>query len=304
VSQITIAASETAFNAMFAVLRDRFVFSTSKSGDFGPFTAAIAVQVHLDGGTVDLRADNTVQVKEVDIKWDTLDLSFGFDIPELCVGGNCIIPTPFGCAVRLPRFCLFSSDPDISITLPLGGIVTSEVSATGSLAVKYAVNSARPAGMNDWDAQDAVPSLANQWQVFLDPQFVDVDVFDIADIVGDLLDTAFNTAIDGLLGWLPGWARTLIRRIIGPIVDLVREILDIGDDIQEWISDLLNVSFGLVDLLAEFLAEHFAAESILQIEDPYPILRAQPPLVAVNIPIRNLAVHNDADEMILEANVG
>lgn len=313
-AHLTIAASEKTFEALFETLRDNFQLDLSDSADFGPFSAAYAVKAHLEGGSVDLRADNTVQIKELDIKWDQLDLSLGLDIPEICVGGFCIIPNPFGgCILRAPRLCAFSADPDISLTLPLGGLLTSELSVTGSLLTRYATNPARPAGMNDWDAQDAVPSLASHWQLFVDPQFVDVDIFDIADIVGDLLENAVNAAIDNLLGFLPGWARDLLKALLGPVIDLIRAILDIPDDIQEWISDLLNVSFGLLDIVLQLVADHFAAKAPLhQIEDPYPILEATANpnpgapthLIPVKIPIRDLRVFNNDVEMVLEANVG
>lgn len=313
-AHLTIAASEKTFKALFDAIRDNFNFARSDSADFGPFTAGYALEAHLEDGTLDLRADNTVQIKELDIKWDKLDLTLGLDIPEICVGGFCIIPSPFGgCWLRAPEICIFSSDPDISFTLPLGGLITSELSVTGSLLTKYAVNPARPGGMNDWDAQDATPSLANHWQLFLDPQFVDVDIFDIADIVGDLLENAVNAAIDNLLSFLPGWARDLIKAILGPIIDLIRAILDIPDDIQEWISDLLNVSFGILDFIVQMVADYFANQYPLhQIEDPYPILEAAanpnssflPSLVPVKIPIRDLRVFNNDQEMILEGNVG
>jgi hypothetical protein len=313
-AHLTIAASEKTFKALFEDIRDDFKFARSDSGDFGPFTAAYSLEAHLEGGTVDLRADNTVQIKELDIKWDKLDLTLGLDIPEICIGGFCIIPNPFGgCIVRAPRICIFSADPDISFTLPLGGLITSEMSVTGSLLTKYAINPARPAGMNDWDAQDSNPSLANHWQLFVDPQSLDVDVFDIADIVGDLLENAVNAAIDNLLGFLPGWARDLIKAILGSFIDLIRAILDIPDDIQEWISDLLNVSFGILDFILQLVADYFANQSPLhQIEDPYPILEAtdnpNPGLPAsiapVKIPIRDLRVFNNDQEMVLEGNVG
>lgn len=313
-SHLTIAASEKTFKALFEAIRDNFKFTRSDSGDFGPFTAAYSLEAHLEGGTVDLRADNTVQIKELNIKWDRLDLTLGFDIPEICVGGFCIIPNPFGgCLVRAPRICIFSADPDISFTLPLGGLITSEISVTGSLLTKYALNPARPSGMNDWDAQDANPSLASHWQLFIDPQFIDVDVFDIADIVGDLLENPVNAAIDNLLGFLPRWARNLIKALLGPIIDLIRDILDIPDDIQEWISDLLNVSFGVLDFILQLVADYFANKYPLhQIEDPYPLLETAtnpnpvfpPSIVPVKIPIRDLSVFNNDQEMILEGNVG
>lgn len=313
-AHLTIAASEKVFTGLFAAVRDNFLLESSDSRDFGPFTAGYYLKAHLEDGSVDLRADNTVQIKELDIKWDKLDLTLGIDIPEICVGGFCIIPNPFGgCILRAPRVCIFSDDPDISFTLPLGGLITSEISVTASLLLKYAINPDRPGGMNDWDAQDADPSLANHWQLFIDPQFIDVDIFDIADMVGDLLENAINAAIDNLLGFLPGWARDLVKAIIGSAIDLVRAILDIGDDIQEWISDLLNVSFGILDFILQLIADYLANKSPIQlIEDPYPILPAADnpnpgapaKIVPVKIPIRDLQVYNDDKEMVLQGNVG
>jgi len=312
-SHLTVAASEDTFVRLFNAIRDNFTFAKTDSGSFGPFTAGYDIALHLENGSVDLRADNTVLVDELDIKWDKLNLTLGFDIPSICVGGFCIIPNPFGgCWLRAPRICVFEDNPDVSVTLPLGGF-TSEVSLAASLVTKYRIDPARPSGMNDWDAQDAVPPLYNQWQLFLNPQWVDVDLIDIADTVGDLLENAVRAVIDGLLGWLPGWAKDIIWAIIGPVIDLIRAILDIPDDIQEWISDLLNVSFGLIDIIGQVVLDYFAAKTPLySLEDPYPILDSadnpNPPdpnrLIPVKIPIRDLAVFNNDVEMILEANVG
>jgi hypothetical protein len=316
-AHLTVAANERAFRRLFDALRDAFTFEKADSGDFGPFTASYDIECHFENGSVDLRGDNTVLVSELDIKWDRLNLSLGIDIPELCVGGFCIIPNPFGgCILRAPEICAFSGDPDISLTLPLGGI-TSEVTLAGSLVGRYFVHPDRPPGMNDWDAQDPEAPLYNRWRIFLDPQWIDVDPIDVADTVGDLLEAAVNDAIDGLLGWLPGWARDLLKALLGPVIDLVRAILDIPDDIQEWVSDLLNVSFGLLDIIGQFVIDYFAsANELTHIEDPFPILEPAanpnqvsggsvlPDLVAVKMPIRDFRVFNDDVEMVVEANVG
>ena len=305
-SHLTVAASEKAIVKLFEVLRDNFSFAKSDGADFGPFTASYAVALHLAGGSVDLRGDNTIQISELDIKWDTLSVSLGIDIPEICVGGFCIIPNPFGgCLVRAPRICIFSDRPDITIPLDLSGLVTSELSVTGSLVTKYRVDPARTPGMSDLDAEDA--GIPNKWQVFIDPEFVDIDVFDIADIVGDLLEDAVRSALDGILGPLPGWAKDLILAILGPVIDLIRAILDIPDDIDEWLSDLLGTSLGLLDAITGFVADYFANKNpIFEFEDPYPILDAVPstPLIPVKIPIRDASVRVTDTEMILEANVG
>lgn len=311
-ANLTIAVSEGSFVRLFNAIRDNFTFAAADSADFGPFTASYDVAFHLENGSVDLRSDNTVKVDELDIKWDKLDLSLGIDIPSICIGGWCIIPTPFGCALRLPRICIFDDDPDISLTLPLGGI-TSEVSLIGRLVMRHFDNPARPPGMNAWDAQDAVPSLASEWRLFFDDPIVDIDPIDVADTVGDLLEAAVNAAVDNLLFFLPGWARDIIKGILGPVIDLVRAILDIPDDIQEWISDLLNVSFGLLDIIAQFIIDYFGDKtSLTAIEDPYPLLPATANpnnfgpamLIPVKIPIRKLNVFNTDVEMVLEADIG
>lgn len=300
-SDLTVAASEDTFRELFAVLRDNFTLSASDSGSFGPFTASYDVALHLEDGTVDLRADNTVSVKELDVKWDTLSVSVGFDIPEICVGGWCVIPTPFGCALRLPEICVFSADPDVTIPLDLSGLVASELSVTASLRTEYFVDPARPPGLSPVQAQNA--GVPNEWRVFLDPETVDVDVFDIADIVGDLLEDAATAAVNALLPG-PQWANDLVLAILGPVIDLIRDILDLPDDIEEWFSDLLNVSFGLLDLIIATVADYFAAGTpILKFEDPYSILKASGGLIPVKIPITDFTVQVNDDEMVLEANV-
>lgn len=302
-SHITVAASEKAFRELFAVLRDSISFSDSNSGNFGPFSASYSVAFHLEDGTVDLQDGNKVAIKELDIKWDKLEAGVGFDIPEICVGGWCILPTPWGCAIRLPKICVFSKNPDIGITLDLSGIITSEISATASPVVKYRVDPARPPAMLDLDAEAA--GIPNKWQLFIDPVTVDVDLFDVADIVADLLEKAVKTAINNILFFLPDWAKGLIWAILGPVIDLIRAILDLPDDIAEWFSNLLGVSLGLINTIATVVADHFAKEyPIYELEDPYPILPASSGLIPVKIPIKNLAVQVNSKEMILRADVG
>lgn len=313
-AQITLAASEKAFVRLFERVRDEFEFAAADSADFGAFSAGYDIKMHLEGGTVDLRADNTVSIRELDLKWDKLDFFVALDIPEICVGGFCIIPSPWGCVLRAPRICIFDDDPDITLPLPLGGLLTSEISVVASLLFKYFVDPDRQAWMDDWDAAEQDPSVANRWQLFLDPQTIDLDVFDFADIVGDLLENAADAAIDNLLGWLPGWARDIIKGIIGGAIDVLRAILDIGDDIEEWLSDLFNFSFGLTDLILTFIADYLAAQTpLFELEDPFKIMdeaenpntsNGLPKLARVRVPIKDVKVFNNAQEMILEANIG
>ena len=107
------------------------------------------------------------------------------------------------------------------------------------------------------------------------------------------------------LFFLPGWAKNLIKAILGPVVDLVRAILDIGDDIDEWLSDLLGVSLGVFDLIITLVADFFAAKfPLLEIEDPFPILPYSGSLIPVKLPIEELGVNINDDELVLTATVG
>ena len=157
--------------------------------------------------------------------------------------------------------------------------------------------------MSDHDAQDA--NVPSKWQLYLNPGWLDIDLIDFADTVGNILDAAIDAAIDGLLGGLPGWVRGLIRAILGPIVALIRAILDLADDIQEWLSNLLGVSLGLFNTIVTLVADYFAKRyPFLEFEDPIQVLDPEVNLIAVKVPIRDLDVLITDDEMVVTANVG
>lgn len=302
-SDFTVAASEDTFRELFAVVRDNVAESTTGSEDLGPFSVSWNLGFHLEDGSVDLQSDNTVLVSELDVVYDPVLLTFGVDIPEVCIGGFCVFPTPFGCALRAPRICVFSADPDLSIPVDLGALIESEVSGSFQIDTRYFVDPGRTAGMTNLDAEDA--GVPNRWQFLLDPVWLDIDPLDIADTVGNILDQAIENAIDGLLGWLPGWAKDLIKALLGSVVDLVRAILDIADDIDEWLSNLLGVSIGILDFVLTMVADYFASQyPLFEVEDPYPILDYDGPLIPVKVPLQNMGVTVNDDEMILQADVG
>jgi hypothetical protein len=154
----------------------------------------------------------------------------------------------------------------------------------------------------------------NQWHLFLDPQFIDLDLFDFPDIVGDLIEDALTAAIETIIPG--GWVRDVILAIVGGIADLIRFILDIPDEIDEWLSDLFNVSFGLFDFLTSLVLDFFGnCVPLFRIDDPFEIMPAQVnqnvllsgavvTLAPVKIPIQDLSVRVNNDEMIVESELG
>lgn len=307
-ADLELAVSEAAADRLFRKLRDQFSASHSDSGSFGPFSVSYSVGVKLKNGKIEFQNNGTVRIKELDIVYDPLKLTFGIDIPKVTLGGFCIIPTPFGCALRAPKITFFSGNPDISVPIDLGGIITTEVSASCSAKIKHFADPAGT-GLTPWAALAA--GVPDKWQVFLEPGYLDIDFIDIADTVGNLIDKLVNAAVDTLLGFLPGWARDLIKAILGSLTDLIRTILDIGDDIEEWLSNLLGVSLGLFDFIAQLVLEYLADRyPIFAFDENYPLLPATPApggtpiLVPVLVPIRAPSVAVNDDELVISASAG
>jgi hypothetical protein len=297
-----VALSEKPVDRLFDTIRDGVHLADSGSADFGPFSAGYDVALHLENGTVDLRSDGSISLSELDIVFDALDVYLGIDIPEQCVGGWCVLPTPWGCAVRLPRVCIFTANPDLAIGLDLSWL-RSEISARLAPVVKYSTNPGRTAAMNDWDALDA--GVPNHWQLYVDPITIDFDLIDVADVIGDFLDEAIDAALRALLWWVPGWAMDLILAITGPLVDLVRDILDVGDDVEEWLSNLLGVSLGLFNAILTAVADVFAStHPLVEFADPIQILPAAGPLIPVLMPIEYLGVDVSDTELTLSVDIG
>lgn len=296
---IQLAISENSMKTVLQNLITNFQFSKSGSST-GNFRASYNVGARLTGGTIDLKdTPDEVVLKEIDILWNPLNVTLEVDIPQVCVGGFCIIPNPFGgCWVRAPQICLFTANPDISIPLNLNGLITSEVSGGFYPEIKYFDEPANN-GMNSYQAYNA--NLMDKWQIFLKARWIDLDIIDIADSVGNLLDSIIDNFINGIFGGLPGWAKDILSWLLHGISDIIRGILDIGDDISEWISDLLGVSFGLFDFLLQAIGNYISSSHPLyQISNPYPIIAGNNPVL---IPIENIATDITNDEFVINVTI-
>jgi hypothetical protein len=287
---ITTAVSEKAFEKIFAAVVKGFKVFCSDNGRFGPFSAHYAVGAHLEGGSIDLRSNGTIKVSELDVKWDALNLSFCIDIPEICTPGGCIIPIPFdGCLLDVPSYCFFSGNPDLCIPIDLSGLLTSEISFTAGVKVFYGTSSGLP----------------NRWQIVLVPTLpFDLDIIDIADTIGDLLEKSVKAAIDVLLAGFPDWAKDVFKFLFGSIVDFIRFALDIPDDIGEWLLDALT-DLGVFNVLLAAL-DGFLTDLVppLEIEDPIPVLPAEDGLIPVRLPLEFIGIRINSDELITEGDIG
>jgi hypothetical protein len=303
VSHITIAASANGFKELFAVVRDNFTFAKSDGASFGPFSASYSVKLHLSGGTVQLNDDDTIEVKHLDVVWDTLKLTICFELPGFTIPGFCIVPDPWnGCLVGVPDIPIGGP---ICVPLNLSGLVSEISDLKASLKPLYFIDPARDPSWSDLDAE--FNGHPNKWKIFIDPEFVLVEPIDVPGTVANVFENLVKDAVEDMFpSWLPGWAKHLVLAALGPILDLVTGLLNIADDITDFIGDLLGPAFfGIIGLLETAVADYFAAQyPIYQFEDPYPILEAGGGLIPVKIPIRDLESHVNSKEMIVTADVG
>ncbi len=300
-SHITIAASANAFRQLFIAVRSNFTFSRSDTVNFGPFSASYSVVAHLEGGTIQLNDDNTIEIQDIDLVFNTLMLTLCFDLPAYCTPGFCIVPDPWnGCLVGVPQFCIGGP---ICAPLNLSGLVSEISDIKANLVARYFVDPTRDPSWSDLTAE--FNGKSNKWQVFINPVSVLINPIDVPATVGNLLENAVKNAINNFLPWwLPDWAKDLIFGFLGPILALVKDILGIVGEVSEFISDLLGNQLGLLGLIETAIADYFANRTpIYEFEDPYPVLTGGG-LIPVKIPIRNLGAAVNSKEMVILADVG
>lgn len=255
----------------------------------------------LEGGRLDfvgpspnhpIYRDGFIDMRELDIIWDRLRFGVDINLPEISIGGQCILRLPIvGCVARIPRLSVWGRNPDIGASISLNHVIRSEVSVGAAPRVV--------AGMSD----DVPPRP--QWHIVPDMVNVDVDLIDIADTVGDLVQRLLDRLVDAALGWLPDWARDIIDAIAGGIVWMIRRLLDLGDDVSEWLARILRHSVGLFNIIAQYLLDRFENDMVLfAVDNPYTLLEAstanpampeQPPVL---LPIRRIVPSVSDSELV------
>lgn len=296
------AVSAAAFEKIFTAIVEGFRFSKSGKESYGLSSVNYDVVARLEGGSLEMRDDGTIVVREIDVKWDKFKLSIGIDIPKICVGGGevCLMP-PYpscnvpivGCrdCVALPSYCFFSDSPDITVPIDLSESITSEVTFKMPIETFYGVCSEKP----------------NRWQVVSIPTLPpDLYITEIADTVGDLFKSRLKCAIDNLLSSskAPDWAINLIYETLGGIDNIIRNILNIPEDIGKWFIDMIRkieVTKSLLNDLHDYLTSRIS--TALEIEDPFQVLRADGPIIPVKVPIEFIEVSVNSHEIVIRGDV-
>lgn len=285
---LTGAVSAGTLSKLFDAFMKGFKFKASGSSSYGPFTVGYDVAAHLESGSISLTSAGGIELKDMVVRWDTLSLTLGVQLPNVCTPGFCLVPIPFdGCAVYISPQCIWSSPPEISFTIDLGGFLDSKATLTGIPRVFYGVGS----------------GVTNRWQVAVEPVLpILIDIVDLADTAGDLFNTLVTGAIDSLISGLPGWAKDLINSVLGGVDDIIRTVLGIPDDIITWLEDLIS-SLGIYQDLVDALAQYISI-TVFELDDPFQALPADGALIPVMLPIQYLGITVDASEMVIRGDIG
>jgi hypothetical protein len=306
-ADLTIAVSEAVCAKTLEVVVANFGFDVSDQADFGAFRVGYDGRLVLKGGSLELRDDGTIRLRELDARWDKLDFSLAVKLPEISFGGG-LVEVPLG-SILVPGTGVFSSGKTVTFTVHLAPFVKHELSLVGSPLIQHFRPGVTPIGKHCQDLHTAldIDDTKQQWRVFCDPQTIDFDLFDFADTVGDLFEEAFTGALDAALP--RGLLHDLILAGIGSIADLLRTLLDIPDDISEWLSDLFNVSLGVFNLILQFVADFFGkCISFFQLDDPYPMfpktVEKGVELPDVTVPLEHLTATVSDVELVVTADIG
>jgi hypothetical protein len=343
-SNVTIAANVKALNEVFADLATKInsLPPISKGGSIGPFSANFELGFLVSNiANVISLSPGGININNLEITYKPLSLTISIALPTIQIGGGCIIPNPFGgCILSIPTMTIIPPNTSIDASIDLGGIFASSISGEFSITPTKQVLQAKgsltpheahatpdtsndilnnfesiissnlpflPSSVVTAIANIFVPfvkdDLADKWLFHLDDIWVNLNLIDIGDTVVNILDL-ITQAILSFLD-IPSFVAGLVEDLLQPIFKLIGEALDIGNDIVNWLSNLFQTSFGLINILTTYLSNViFAMWPVFKFEDPFPILPASGTLIPILVPIEKVAIAISApQEVVISANI-
>jgi hypothetical protein len=298
-SQLTLAISERTLRAVVTAVEKDYEFSSSGHTN-GDVSVGFDAAAHAEGGVITLIGPRPrpfynggiVDVSGVEIIWDKLDGYLQVYIPQVCLGGFCIVPSPFGCIISAPRVCFFGTTIRVGLNLG-GGLIVSRVSL--GFAPKV---------------MDVQTSDGRQWHVIAHTVYSQINLIDWGATLDNIVHAAVKAIVNDLLGFLPDWAKDLITSVLGDLADWICGLIGLGPKIVDWLQQQLGVSLGLFDLALVAIAQHFEDKLVLlSLDNPYKLMdgvdptSTLPALPPVEVPIASLAADIADHELIAKIGV-
>ncbi|MGD9533017.1 MAG: hypothetical protein AB7V56_04510 [Candidatus Nitrosocosmicus sp.] len=307
-SDITVAISEEGFKKIFqaAIQGIKFSFEDTIGSTFSIHYKIVG---KLKNGSINFE-NGYMEIKELDIFWETFKITLGVDIPTIPIIPSVCVDLGLG-TICTPGFSLFTGNPDLSIPIDVSGF-TSEVTVFR-------------ANLKTW--YTTYSGGINKWEFHLDPLLpIQIDFIDLADTIADKLDDFLDNVINILP--IPGWAKAAVDAAKDLIIDTIRDALDIPSDILAWVQTLLVDLLDLNDNIWKWIKDFFDVQvALFAFEDPLLILpkssnftkinelndlydpvaigqTINPPLVPVKLPIEYIGVEINTNELIVKADIG
>lgn len=343
-ASVTIAASVKALNTVLGDLEAKInsLPPITKTGTIGPLSASFQLGFVVSNlaNTITLLPTG-VNINNLEITYKPLILTISIALPTIQLGGECIVPNPFGgCLVRLPTITIIPPGTSIDVPIDLSGIFAGSFSgefnitptkqvllAKGSLTTHQAhltqdttdeilhnfeqiVSSEipfLPSSATQAIANIFVPSvkgnLADKWLFHLTDVWSDLVLIDVGDTTINILDKITSWILSAL--HIPSAVQGIVESILQPVFNAIGQALDIGNDITKWLSNLFQTSFGLFNVLESFIANViFRMWPVFKFEDPYPMIEDNSGLIAVLVPVENVGVAISApQEVVISANI-
>lgn len=270
-SDVAFAINEATFNSVFSrALASLKQLPFDGSSSLGPIWLGVEGAIHIEGaGDIDFEDGNTFLLKELDIGWDSLILRLGLDLPTIIVGKFCVIrfpdDTPFVggvCIFEFPGVTLFDGAPDIGpVKVNLNAIIpfiVTEISGRFNIDIR---------------------KDGNFQKIYADPEAIDLDPIAINDTFGKLpaiIKVGVAACAALVVSKVPQvWLVDVLLGLLGlpSVTQWILDLLDIGDDIEEWLMDKLNLSIGIDDLIYQVIFDEVLKKSeLFKIDDPFPFV--------------------------------
>jgi hypothetical protein len=271
-SDVSLAVSENAFKALFNKITPTPTMPFDGSTSLGPIWIGVEAAIHIvKAADIDFEDTDTFLVSELDIAWDKLILRLGFDIPTVTVGKVCLFRMPDDapflageCLAEFPGADLFTAEPDIGpIKINLNAIITYVVS---EFSGRYKIR---------------LENRSGKLVLLAEAQATDIDPISINDTFGNL-PTILQAAIAAAAASYvkanpPAWLIDAGLGLLGfpSITELLLDLLDIEDDVEEWLMDVLNEPIGLDNFVYQCILNAVLDKPIFEIPDPYEFIPKQ-----------------------------
>jgi hypothetical protein len=275
-ADFTFSLSEDGFNDLLQPIRKALSSKLASSGikQWNTLTAKYDIACHLEGGAVDFEGPADVApngsffLRELHAVWDKLDFEAGLDLDTFEVGGNCVAHYPDflggGCMFTMPEVKFWDKDVDVGIKLPLGGIgLVSELSVRAGIEV------------------ESVGSGENEkWGVFVRLIAADVIPISLPDTATGIAQHAIDKAVADAFSLLPDWVVDFLTSVTDWITDKVRNALDLPDDLNLWVTDFLNTSLNLGDVLITLFGDKLLkTRPILKVSTEFTLKKSEKALL-------------------------